>query len=124
MHLKHLMGAMLLALSGSLFAATLQEKEEQGGDLTAPELTATFLAEVKDCEAKMPGFSAQAAPLLARLKNSPKFKEVENSSDFRRPALQRETAELVPAHRRGVDIDNQCKRTLEGLQGQVKLART
>lgn len=122
MHLKHIIGAILITLSGTALAATLLEKENQGANLTAAELTAIFLAEIKDCEAKVPGFSAQAEPLLSQLRNNPRFKEVENSSEFHKPDLQADAAALVAVHRRGIDIDNQCKHTLEGLQGQVKLA--
>ncbi len=122
MHLKHVIGVILIALSGTTLAGTLLEKEKQGADLTAAELTAIFLAEIKDCEAKVPGFSTQAEPLLSQLRSNPRFKAVESSSEFHKPDLQAEAAELVAAHRHGVDIDNQCKHTLEGLQGQVKLA--
>jgi len=123
MYLKNLIGVMLIAFSGNTFAATLLEKQKQGDDLTATELVAIFLAEIKDCESKVPAFSAQATPLLTQLRAYPRFKEVENSSEFRNPKLQAEAAEVVASQRRGGDINNQCKDTLGDLQEQVKLSQ-
>lgn len=106
----------LLILGNSAWAETLIEKGKNGRDLTSEELTAIFMAEVKDCEDKVPEFKTQASKFITQFKNQPKYKEIERSPNFKK--LATEASDFVLDRRRGSDIKNTCKNTLAYLQNQ------
>jgi hypothetical protein len=107
---------LLLLLGNTVWAETLIEKEKNGRDLTAIELTAIFMAEIKDCENKVPEFKSQVDKYVANFKNQPKYKEIERSPEFAR--LAAEASYFVLDRRHGSDIRNTCKNTLTHLQNQ------
>ena len=86
-------------------------------DLTAVELTAIFMAGVKDCEDKVPEFKSQASKSITQFKNHPKYKEIERSPEFKKLAVEASDF-VLDDRRRGNDIKNTCKNTLAYLQNQ------
>jgi hypothetical protein len=93
---------------------TLVEKDQLARDLTAVELTAITMAEIKDCEDRVPWFKAAASEYVSRLKSDPRYKEIERMPEFAR--LAGEASDFVARRREGSDIEHQCKLKLAFLQ--------
>jgi hypothetical protein len=93
---------------------TLIEKDKFGRDLTAVEITAITMAEIKDCEDRVPGFKSDASEYIAKLKSEPRYKEIERMPEFAR--LAGEASDFVARRREGSNIEHQCKLTLASLQ--------
>ena len=106
----------LLILGNSAWGETLIEKGKNHRDLTAEELTAIFMAEVRECEDKVPEFKSQASKLITQFKSLPKYKEIERSPNFKK--LATEASDFVLDRYRGIDIKHACKNTLTYLQNQ------
>ena len=108
--------ALSLALLAPALSAsqTLKEKAGFGGNLSAVEGTAIFAAEIKYCEDTSPDFKTKAASSLAKLRNDPKYKELERTAEFAK--VMPEASALVRERSAGAVVATTCRNTLERLR--------
>lgn len=78
---KH--GAILFAvLTPAAFALTLQEKISTYAELSAPELTAIMIGEVRACETQSADFRVKAEEKLKKLDKTAEYQRIVNSSEY------------------------------------------
>ena len=96
------------------FAQSLKEKAGFGGNLSAVEATAIFVAEIKYCESNSPEFNTQATPHLKRMRADARYKEMERHPDFTK--LAPEALALVNERNQGAIVATVCRNTLQRLK--------
>jgi hypothetical protein len=105
---------IILILNNPAWAETLIDKERNGKDLTAVEITAIYRAEIRWCENKSSEFKKQSGELIQKFENHPKYKEISSSQDFNK--LRLEADAFVLDRRKGAEIKHTCDRELVSLK--------
>jgi hypothetical protein len=95
-------------------AQSLKEKAGFGGNLSAVEATAIFVAEIKYCELNSPEFNTQATTHLQRMRADARYKEMERHPDFTK--LAPDALALVKERNQGAVVATVCRNTLQRLK--------